>query len=64
MARMMLVAKLASEDSGVLAHPTGVLAHGDIARIVVPVFDPPVCPDGGAGGATIYPPSRYSILRH
>ena len=40
-----------SKDAGVLADATGILAHGDIARIVVPVFDPPVCPDGGAGGS-------------
>jgi len=40
----------ASEDAGVLADATGIFAHGDIARIVVPVFDSPVCPDGGTGG--------------
>ena len=40
----------ASENAGVFADATGVLAHGDITRIVVPVFNPPVCPDGAAGG--------------
>ena len=40
----------ASEIAGVFADATGVLAHGDITRIVVPVFNPPVCPDGAAGG--------------
>ena len=40
----------ASEDAGVPADATGILAHGDIARIMMPVFDPPVCPDGGAAG--------------
>ncbi len=40
----------ASEDAGVFANATSILAHGDIARIVVPIFDSPVCPDGGAGG--------------
>ncbi len=40
----------ASEDTRVLADATSILAHGDIARIVVPVFESPVCPDGGAGG--------------
>ena len=43
-------AAFASEDAGVLANATSILAHGAIARIVVPVFDPPVCPDGAAGG--------------
>ncbi len=40
----------ASADAGVLADATGILAHGDIARIVVPVFDPLGCPVGAAGG--------------
>ncbi len=39
-----------SEDTGVLADATGVLAHGGIAQIIVSVFDSPVCPHRGAGG--------------
>jgi hypothetical protein len=40
----------ASEDAGVAADPTVVLAEADIADIVQPVLDPPMAADGvGAG---------------
>src|SRR3954465_3248411 len=40
----------ASEDAGIAADPTVVLAEADIADIVQPVFDPPMAPDGVSAG--------------
>jgi hypothetical protein len=40
----------ASEDAGIAADPTVVLAEADIADIVQPVLDPPMAADGVSAG--------------